>query len=756
MTRLQSLQPPADATSPPLSPAAPRPVLRRLLPPLAGLLVWLVIGAGTLLWRQHRHNVRDLLERMNSQVFSEFQVDLRNQAAAMEQILLGISSDSNLKWAMFSDDDEQLLRDWLSVYEEMRQKHGLSHFNFISTDHRVYLRLQNPSLRGDIADRFTVREAHRTGRASSGIEIGMTGTLVLRVVQPIYWDGDLLGFVEMGKEIDGLLWQRHLASGSHLAIALQKDGLDPARWDAEMRKNGRDLEWNRLPNAVIAYATQGRLPNVVAQLLDLHVADGCRPQAVDIRSNGQRFRLASAPLRDASGREIGCLAVLADVTEESAAFARLLWRGGLVGGAMLAALLGFVFALLRRTDAGIRAQHERLRISEERLAQGAAQSRTFVWEVDRNGLYAFASPAVESMLGYAPSELVGRLHFFDLCLPEDRDAIRQHGLDVIRRADSEQQFENRMVGKDGRVVWVLTSGKSLLGPDGAALGFRGSNTDVTPIKRAEELLKNSELRVSGILERLPSGLLALDAATGRFVFANETLCRMLGYPKDELLAIPPDDLHAPDDLPRAIAAFEKAMRGESAYADNLLLRRKDGSTLTADIHNAFMEIDGRPCLLCLYTDVSGRKRAEDALGESQAQLQAILDGVADVVWSLGYPDLKPRLISSSVERLYGHPREAFYRNPKLWEEVVHPDDRFESEQAMEHLLEQGYARRECRILRPDGEIRWISVRRKVAYDDHGCPIRIDGVASDITERKLAEKELFSLASAVEQAPAHLQ
>jgi PAS domain S-box-containing protein len=155
--------------------------------------------------------------------------------------------------------------------------------------------------------------------------------------------------------------------------------------------------------------------------------------------------------------------------------------------------------------------------------------------------------------------------------------------------------------------------------------------------------------------------------------------------------------------------------------------------------------NGEQCLLTMI-DITERKRAEYAMRESEEQRTRILNDVTDVVWSLSWPDMKVNFISPSVEQVFGRPIAEFAENPSLWADAVHPDDKHLSEISMNQLREKGFAVRECRIVRPDGNIVWINDRSKIIHDKNGKPIRIDGVTRDITDQKKMEEEL-KLASA---------
>ena len=98
-------------------------------------------------------------------------------------------------------------------------------------------------------------------------------------------------------------------------------------------------------------------------------------------------------------------------------------------------------------------------------------------------------------------------------------------------------------------------------------------------------------------------------------------------------------------------------------------------------------------------------------------------------------------ISPSVEKVYGRPAEAFFNNPSLWQEVVHSDDQHLTQKTLDQLYEKGTAEREFRILRPDGSIVWICDKSQLIYDEKQVPIRIEGIASDVTSRKQTEASL---------------
>jgi PAS domain S-box-containing protein len=128
----------------------------------------------------------------------------------------------------------------------------------------------------------------------------------------------------------------------------------------------------------------------------------------------------------------------------------------------------------------------RLRESEERFRQVAETVGDFIWEIDANGLYRYTSPSVEKILGYTPGELIGKMHFYDLFVPEVREELKTAAFEVFAAKEAFRAFPNPNRRKDGKVVHLETSGVPVLDETGNLVGYRGADTDVTDRKRAEK------------------------------------------------------------------------------------------------------------------------------------------------------------------------------------------------------------------------------------------------------------------------------
>jgi len=719
--------------------ASPRPVLRRLLPSLSAMVVLLFVGAGLLLWRQHRQQMAGEITIDMAHVADELHAVLEQQSAGLAATLLPITADAAVRQSLREGASDRLLAAWRPVFDVLHRENQLTHFCFFDTNRVCLLRVENPGNRGDRIDRFAAREAERTGRTASGINLGPMGTFTLRVVKPVFESGRLVGYVELGKEIEDVLRALKPRPGVQLAVVVRKDFLSRRSWEPGMRLLGRDADWDRLPGSVMIYASQGRLPDAFAQWADQLAGAHVHGETDrEIVSGGKAWRVAAAPLPDASGREVGDLLILRDITAEKAAFARLLILCGTAGGVLLALLLGFIYALLRRTDAGIAAQQVALRANEEKYRR----------------LFS------EMSIGCALHQIIcdGSGRPVDYVTLEVNDAFAR--LMKVKRADVVGRRAGEILPPAELAKWlgifgpVALTGKSVYFEnysdrnqryfEGTAYcpepgKFAGTFIDVTERVRAQALLQERESELLAILESTADGILAVDDK-GKVVKANRKFA--------ELWRIPPALMAGGDD--RALLDFVLAQLSDpGAFMEKVQLLYKsdavDMDTLAFKDGRVFerastpMVMDGRVTgRVWLFRDITGRRQAEAALIASEVRYRRLFESAKDGILILDagtgmVVDVNPFLV-----QLLGFSREAFL-GKAVWE-LGFFRDIVANEANFAELQRKEYIRYEDKPLETaDGrriEVEFVSNvylvdRRKVIQ----CNIR------DITEHRKAVEKL---------------
>ncbi|MFQ3670280.1 MAG: ATP-binding protein [Verrucomicrobiia bacterium] len=199
--------------------------------------------------------------------------------------------------------------------------------------------------------------------------------------------------------------------------------------------------------------------------------------------------------------------------------------------------------------------------TQARYADLARRNRTFVWECDANGLYQFLDPVVEEVIGYRPEELIGKVHLWDLHPEDGREELR---LDVLRHFSEKlpaTNYENRVITKDGRLIWLSSSGGPLLDPQGNFIGYRGWDTDITHEKERELLRTRAQrLESLGIL----SGGIAhdLNNALGPILMSADLLRLDESDPeKKRLLRAILDSAQRAADMVRQVLLFARGSEG---------------------------------------------------------------------------------------------------------------------------------------------------------------------------------------------------
>ncbi len=139
-------------------------------------------------------------------------------------------------------------------------------------------------------------------------------------------------------------------------------------------------------------------------------------------------------------------------------------------------------------------------------------------------------------------------------------------------------------------------------------------------------------------------------------------------------------------------------------------------------------------------DAAEREAAAEALQTSEKRFRQLADAVDEVFWLTSLDKTQVLYVSPAYEAIWGRSRESLYAAPRSWLAAIHPDDRARVLAAYQGP-EDGSYREEYRIVRPDGEVRWITDRAFPVRDASGAIYRIAGVATDVTERKRIGEEL---------------
>jgi PAS domain S-box-containing protein len=261
-----------------------------------------------------------------------------------------------------------------------------------------------------------------------------------------------------------------------------------------------------------------------------------------------------------------------------------------------------------------------LRTSEERFRKVAESAGEFIWEIDATGLIVYASQASEKLLGYAPNEIMGKLYFYDLFSPDNREELKKAAFDAFALRQPFRNFIHSNVKKDGRTVILETSGMPLLDEKGDLIGYCGADADVTERNRAEAELWESKARLSEAARIAGLGYSIFDVQTNMTTWSDE-MYQLVGL--DSAQAPPSGDegatLYAPESWVRLEEATRHALTAGEPFELDLDMLRRDGTVRHTHVRSAVGR-DERGQVLRLYTtvqDITERKIAEERLRRMQ-------------------------------------------------------------------------------------------------------------------------------------------
>ncbi len=273
---------------------------------------------------------------------------------------------------------------------------------------------------------------------------------------------------------------------------------------------------------------------------------------------------------------------------------------------------------------------ESLRRSEERFKQVISCSGAWVWEVNADGLYTYASPTVESILGYDADEIVGKKYFYDFFVPDQKEELKILAFQMFLKKEIIKNFENPNVRKDGNIVILETTGMPLLDDKGNLIGYRGADQDITDRKTIERALTESENRLRFALEGSNDGLWDVHMQTGK-VFLSPRGCEILGYnpnESDKIASVWSDLVH-PDDMPITGEKLNSHLNGESqVFQVQQRLRTKSGEWRWVLTRGKLVSRDsnGNPLRMTgTHTDIHERKLAEAELEKYRFHLEELVE-----------------------------------------------------------------------------------------------------------------------------------
>jgi PAS domain S-box-containing protein len=383
-----------------------------------------------------------------------------------------------------------------------------------------------------------------------------------------------------------------------------------------------------------------------------------------------------------------------------------------------------------------RRAEEALRESEERY-RNLVELSPDALILQRAGVITYANAAALDLFGAPyPEELVGKKSL-DLAHPDYRGVVEGRMRELLETGYL-APYEVKIVRLDGGVIDAETTG-SLIYRDGVPFS-QIMIRDVTERKKVEESVRESEAKYRHLFNKGNDAIFVhgfgADGMPGRFLDVNEVACKRLGYTREELLRMGPQDIDAKERLEEMAENTRRLMADGHAVFDMVHLA-KDGTRIPVEVSTSILEIGGEQVSLTIVRDLSDRRRAEEALRVSEEKYRTLVEGIDEVIFAL---DTEGRItyVSPAVERLFSYRVSEILGQP--YSRYIHPDDLPALQASFQRTLAGTIEPSEFRVHTGDGSERVIRSSSRPITDD-GSVVGVIGVLSDITDRKRAEDRL---------------
>jgi PAS domain S-box-containing protein/putative nucleotidyltransferase with HDIG domain len=420
---------------------------------------------------------------------------------------------------------------------------------------------------------------------------------------------------------------------------------------------------------------------------------------------------------------------------------RLLWINGMVTHSEYQgkpALLVSLLDMTSRKEAELKVaeSEEKNRLLIDNAAEGIA--------VVQDGVLKFVNPRVAELAGYPARELISR-SFADLVHPDDRQMVADYYVKRLKGEEVPYTYQFRVIHKEGAIRWAEIN--AVLFKWEGKPAILAMLNDITERKTAEGAIRASENRYRLIAENSSDVIWTMDMDL-RMTYTSPSIQKLTGYDAEEAISMKMEDGLTPASLETAAQAFSRGLtdlernggKPTSPVVVELEMKRKDGSTVWAEVQVSFMQdSEGKVVgIMGVARDIDERRRAKQALEESEQRFRALIEGARDAIAVI---DLNGKVTyrSPSANRITGGVMDNLLTTSLL--ERVHPDDAARATDLFSSLSKS-----------PDGSV--VDLELRYRRDDESWGViegrgtnlvhdpKIGGIVvnyRDITERRQAEE-----------------
>ena len=452
-------------------------------------------------------------------------------------------------------------------------------------------------------------------------------------------------------------------------------------------------------------SAETRLPSVnpVQLVMEHGQVVGLANHTALLARDGPEYQIfdSAAPIRDRTGQIVGVVLVFSDVTEQYRV-------------------------------------REQLATSVQLLERTGEMAKIGGWEVDLRSMQLTWSRHTFHLHEVDPARQPTLEESMALVAPEARPIV-ETALHTATTTGNPWDMEVQLMTTLGRRFWARLQGRVEM-ENGQPVRLLGATQDITERRLAQLAVQQSETRYRTLFEYAPDGIVIADAQS-YYLDANTSICRMLGYTRQELIGLHAADIVVPTEVPHIDTALSE-IQTRADYHREWLFRRKDGTVFPAEVIATTMP-DGT--LMGMIRDVTERKQAEDALRESAEHMQTILDNMVDGVLTINQRGLVESF-NLAASTIFGcTPEEIVGRNASVL--IEDPDQHYEEDYLRHRFSTDGAGitsiSREVHGRHRDGSL--FPIHLSLSKISRKGQTTLIGIVRDITQQRHDEDEIRRLA-----------
>ncbi len=361
-----------------------------------------------------------------------------------------------------------------------------------------------------------------------------------------------------------------------------------------------------------------------------------------------------------------------------------------------------------------------------------------IFHTDTNGYTTYVNPHWCQLSGLSSEEALGN-GWLNAVYKDDKPLLIKGWQNaIIGKEISLSQY--RFMRPDGSIAWVIGKAIPERNAQSDIIGYVGTITDITELKKAEDLIVRGKILSETLINNLP-GIFYLYDASGNFIRWNKNFEMVTGFNSQEISTMHPLDFYHVNEKQRIVnriqTVFEKTSPGIEVE-----IFTKNKNKVPYYINSVVIDYEGKQCLLGMGFDLSERKKAVDEIKIANERYELIGKAASDGLWDWNLE--KNHLWGNEMhQQLYGLTVADAVPNFEEWKQRIHPEDREQIIKNFENKIdtEQNLFISEYRFYSENKG--WINIyaRTFIERNKEGKPIRLIGSMMDITESKKAEEAI---------------